>query len=392
MASQQRENERKEKKQKAERKTKTIIWVVLILVVFVLAIMRVCEIDFKAIKDRFIDENGKLTISMTTNEDAYPFSLLSSNGVKVEPIGDKLSVLTDIDVSIINPSDAKVVYSFSHGYANPVISYAGNYFCLIDQGATRLRLDRANKNVFETKTDSPIICADVSKNGNVVYITELDNGKAQINVINSTLKKLMSVKVNCGYIVSAAIDSTGKKLAYACVNSKDASFITTVFTMNIGDSEPKASFEFKDSTPLDLHFSSPSELYYVSSSGVSVIKNQKKLHETFKTGDVNTVCFNYTNDNELVYVYSKYASANENMLVYINSSGRVKTEIELKQRPKYISATNEICVLFNDKVVSYSLTKGDVKQTFKCDDSVTSVNKISTKVFISRNKLIDVLN
>ena len=392
MPSQRRENERKEKKQQAEQRTKRIIWIVLILIVFALAIMKVCEVDFREIKNRFFDENGKLTFSMTTNEDAYPYALSTSSGVSVQPMGDKLSVLTDIDFRVINPSDAKVIYSFTHGFSNPVIKYAGNYFCLIDQGATRLRLDRGNKNVFETKTDKPIICADVAKNGNVVYITRLENGKAQMTVINSTLKKLMNITLNGGYVVSVAIDSSGKKIAYAAVDSKEATFVTTVYTLNLGNSEPKASFDFKDSTLLDLRYSTPSELYYVSTGGVSVIKNQRKLYETFKTGDVNTVCFNYTNDNELVYVYSGYASSNANKLVYINSSGKVKTEIDLKRSPKFISATNDICVLYNDKVETYSLTKGELKQSYKCDDSITSVNKISTKIFISRQKLIDVLN
>ncbi len=392
MPSQKRENERKEKQLKSEQKTKTVIWVVLALVVFALIIMRICEVDFKSVKNRFFDENGRLTFSMTTNEDAYPYTLSSSGGIKVEPIGDKLSILNDSTLSVINPSDAKVLYTFTHGYANPVIRYAGNYFCIIDQGGMRLRLDRANKNVFETKTDSPIVCADVAKNGNIVYVTKSVNGKSSINVINSTLKKLMTFDVSEGYVVYCAIDSSGKKLAYASVDSKNATLVTTVNTMNIGDEEPRGSFEFKNSTLLDLHYSTSSELYYVSSGGVSVIKNQKKVYETFKEGSVNTVCFNYTNDNELVYVYSKYTSSNENELVYINSAGRVKTEINLKQKPKYISATNDICVLFPDKIVTYSMTKGEVKQSYKCDDSVTSVNKISTKIFISRHKLIDVIN
>ena len=392
MPSQKRENERKEKELKNEQKTKRIIWIVLIFVVFALIIMRICEVDFKELKNRFFDENGHLTFSMTTNEDSYPFTLSSSGGVRVEPIGDKLSILNDVSMSVINPSDAKVIYSFNHGYANPVIKYAGNYFCIIDQGATRLRLDRANKNVFETKTDLPIVCADVSKNGNIVYITREQNGKSYLTVVNSTLKKLMTREISDGYSVYCAIDSSGRKIAYATANSKGADFITTVYTINVGDEEPRASFEFKNSSLIELKYATASELYYVSTSGVSVIRNQKKLHETFKEGSVNTVCFNYTKDNELVYVYSKYASANENKLVYINSSGKVKTEIDLKQKPKYISASSEICVLFSDKIVTYSLTKGEVKKNYKCDDSVTSANKISTKIFISRQKLIDVID
>ena len=392
MPSQKRVNERKEKQQKNEKKVKTIIWIILILVIFALIIMRICEIDFKDIKNRYFDENGHFTFSMTTNEDAYPFAVNSSTDVKVKPIGDRISILSDTNCAVINPTDAKVVYSYNHGYANPEIRYAGNYICVFDQGATRLRLDRTNKNVFETKTEKPIICADVAKNGNVAYITRLDNGKSELVVINSTLKKLMTYSINDGYAIGVAIDSSGKKIAYATANSKDAGFITTVSTINIGDKNKRASFDFRDSAFMDLNYSDSAHLYYISTGGVGVIRNQKKLSETFKSGDVNTVCFNYTDDNELVYVYSNYSSANENKLVYINSAGKIKTEIDLNKKPKAISATNEICVLFKDKVVVYSMTKGEVKEEYKCDDSLTSANKISTKIFITRHKIIDVLN
>ena len=392
MPSQKRENERKEKELKNQQRTKRIIWIVLAVIVVALIIMRLCEVDFKELKNRFFYNEGHLTFSMTTKENAYPFVLSSSGGVKVEPIGDKLSILNDNSMTVINPSDAKVIYTFNHGFANPVIKYAGNFYCIIDQGATRLRLDRSNKNVFETTTDMPIVCADVAKNGNIVYITREQNGKSYLTVINSTLKKLMSLEIKEGYSIYCAIDSSGKKLAYATADSKGADFITTVYTVNLGDEEPRASFEFKNSSLMDLHYATASDLYYISTSGVSVIKNQKRLSETFKEGSVNTVCYNYTKDNELVYVYSKYASANENKLVYINSSGRVKTEIDLKKKPKSITASSEICVLFSDRIVTYSLTKGDVKKTYKCDDSITSANKISTKIFVSRQKLIDVID
>ena len=392
MPSQKRLNERKEKQLKDERKTKTVIWIVLILIVFALIIMRICEVDFASLKNRFVDENGRLTFSMTTNENAYPFSLSSSGDVRVEPMGDKLCVVNSTECAVINPVDAKVIYSFTHGYASPIVSFSGNYFCTIDQGATRLRLDRMNKNVFETKTNKPIICADIAKNGNIVYITRLENGKVEINVINSTRKKLMHKIVNDGYIVSVAIDSSGKKIAYASINSKNAVSKTTVYTINVGDKKHRAEIEFLNSTPMDLHYSTSSDLYYIATNGVCVIKNQKKLHEVFKTGDVKTICYNYTNDNELVYVCTDYSSSNDNKLVYIASSGRKLTEISLKHKPKYVSATNDICALYQDKVVTYSLTKGEVKNKYKCDDSVTSVNKISTKIFISRHRIVDVLN
>lgn len=392
MPSNERENARKEKRRKTDAKAKKIIWIILILIIIALIIMKVCEIDFQSIKDRFVDEDGKISISMTADEDAYPFTIDSSKNVHLYSLNDKLGVLTDTSMTVLNPSDADVLYTFSHGYANPVIKCSGTYFCLADQGGNRLRLDTVNGDVYETKTENTILTADVSRGGTVIYATKSDEAKSTVFVYSKALKKQMELEVSSGYVVAVAIDSSGKKCAYAVVNSKDAKLITTVYTINVGDDEERASFEFAESNLMDLHYSGSGSLYYVGTDGVSVITSQKKQKEIYKTGSVNTVCFSYTDDNELVYVYSDYTESSDNTIARINSSGKVKTEFTVSQKAKAVSSSsNEICVLFTDKVDVYSLTKGDLKSTYKCDETVGDVCKMSSKVFVSRQQLIDVL-
>ena len=72
MPTNQRKNARKERSRKNEAKTRKIIWAVLIFVIIVLIIMRVCEIDFASLKNRFTDANGNFTLSLVTDENEYP--------------------------------------------------------------------------------------------------------------------------------------------------------------------------------------------------------------------------------------------------------------------------------------------------------------------------------
>ena len=391
MPSNERQNARMAKKRKKEQRTKKIIWAIIVIFAATLIALRVSEIDFATIKSRIAESTGKVSSEITASADLYPYNLDSSKNVKVTPQNDKLNILTSVSCTVFNPTDATAVYTFSHGYANPVMSTAGNYFCVYDQGANRLRLDTLSSNVYETTTDFSVLTAAVSRNGNVIYATVSDDNKSQLVVMNSKRKKLMELDVNDGYIVALAIDSSGKKCAYATVNSTDAQLVTTVNTINVGDDAPRASFETAGSDLLDLHYSQ-SGLYAVFTDCVYTVSSQKKQHMVFNQGDVNTVCFNYATNDELVYIYSEYSSANENVLVHINSSGKVKTTVELSQLPKFVSSSsNEICVLFSDKTAVYSLTKGELKGEYLCDDSVSSVNKLSSKLFVCRNQLIDVL-
>ncbi len=387
MPSNQRENARKEKQLKKERKIRLIIWIVLIVTVVILAVMRVAEIDFNSVKNKIT--GGKISVS--SESDVYPYSLDNSSGVKLSFVNDKLVVLTDTTCKVLNPADAKELYSFSSGYANPIMTTAGKYLFTVDQGGTRLRLDNTAENVYESTLDDSVLCGDVAKNGNVIYATRTGNNKTTVVVMNNSLKKLLQFRVKDGYLVAVAIDGSGKKCAYATVTSKDAKPVTTLHTINVGDEKIKAKFNYNDSNVLDLQYTSSGELYYVADDSVHLIKSQKKDVETFSHGDVNTVTYNYTPDGELVYVYSKYSDANENFITYVNSNGKVKTSFEVSQKPKFVSANNDLCVLFSDKVSVYSLTQGTEKESFRCDDSITSASKLSSKVFITRHQLIDVL-
>lgn len=392
MATKQRENARRERAQKKDLATKKIIWILLILVIIALIIMKVCEIDFSAVKNRFTDSDGNFTLTVTADEDAYPYQIDSSRAI-VNSINDKLNILTPSTVTVMNPASAQVMYSFTHGYSNPVLSYSGNYYCIYDQGSDRIRLDTNSENIYETVSEYQILCADVAKNGTVAYASRSDESKSRLVVINTSLKEKMVYEFNDGYIVAVAIDSSGTKCAFAAVNTEDAKLVTTVYTMSVGEFEqPKYSFKFPSANTMSLHYSDSSDLYFVSTDGVCLIENQKKQKEIFKQGTVKTVCYCYTHSNELVYAFSSFSGSNECTVSYVTTSGKVKSSAKFNQTVKYLSSeANEYSVLLSDRIVTCSLSKGVERNSVKCDDSVKSAHRMSSKMFVNRQQLIDIL-
>ena len=388
MASNERQIAREEKKRRSQRRVRIAIWFIILAVALGLIGMKVAEIDFSQLSQRF---HGSGSAAITA--DAYPYNLDSSKNVHMTAQNDKLTVLTGVSVTVLNPTDASVNYAYNHGYANPIMKNAGNYICVFDQGANRLRLDTLSGDVYESKTENAILTADVNKSGDVIYATQSDENKSSVTVMDSKLKKVAELEVNSGYVVSVAIDASGKHFTYAVINSRDAVLTTTVYTCNVGDDAEKASFDFTDCDLLEMRYCQ-SDVYLVFSNGVYTVTSQKKLHpcEAFSEGSVNTVCHTFTASGELIYIYSEYSSSNENHLAHINTSGKVKTSIELTKLPKSVaSSSNEITVLFNDSVAVYSLTRGEEKGTYKCEDSVSTAMKLSTKIFVCRHQLIDVI-
>ena len=389
MASNQRENARKTKKRNKQAKAQKIIWAVIILVVAILVVMKIVEVDFNSIKGKYIDSNGKVNVSDTIELGPYPYQLDSSSGVKLNYQNDKLNVLTDTSCTVLDPKDATELNKFEHGFANPMVCCAGSYFVTFDQGGLKLRLDNLKKAEYTDTLTEPVLTADVSETGNVIYATASKDNKSTVYVLNTSMKVVMKHDVNEGYVVAVAIDYSGKRCAYATVNSKDAKLVTTVYTINVGDEGERASFDYPGTNVLDLSYCSD-DLYFVGDNAVYTVTSQKKQHEVFKTGSSNTVCYCYSKDGELIYVYSEYSSANENHLVCVSTSGRVKKRIDLSKRPKSVSSvSNEICVLFGGNIKIYSLTSGDEKVSFKCDDSVYAAYKLSSRVFVAKGQQLD---
>ena len=61
-----------------------------------------------------------------------------------------------------------------------------------------------------------------------IFHVQGDEAKSKLIVVNKGLKKLIDLDVNSGYITAVAIDSSGKRCAFATVSSKNAKMITTI--------------------------------------------------------------------------------------------------------------------------------------------------------------------
>lgn len=389
MPSNERENQRIERKKIKEIKAKRIVWIILGIIILLLIVLKVCEIDFADIKNK-IDTTS---LSSSVSDNKFPYTVNIRKDSNLSLVNGKFYVLGDSDVVSIEPSTAKETYSFDHGYASPVLKSNGNYTCLFDRGGTRVRLDSTSKNLYEKTLDRNIITADVAKNGTIVYSSFCDDSKSKIVVINKNENKKLEYDVNDGYVTSLTINSNASKIAYVSVNSKNAFLSGVVHILNVSNEEEIFSFEFKKANVLDLHFTDSDNLYVVGDTFLSLVKSSKKNEYIFKQGSISAINYCYTSSNELVINYGDYSNSSKSKLDYIKSNGKIKTSIPLNENSKFISSTsNEITVLFHNKINVYSLTKGEKKRSVKCDSSVNSAYTISSDIYIQYGQCIDVID
>lgn len=385
MPSNERENQRIEKKKQKDKKTRFIVWIILFVIIIALIIMKVCEIDFYDLKNK-INSTNETSISASL----YPVRLDGMNDADVKLVNDKLDILTNSQFVSLEPSSGKKLYSFDHGYSNPILETAGNYTCIYDQGGTRIRLDTNSDLLFEKSLDKNIISATVSQNGSIIFSTFSDNGKSKLVVINKNGNKKLDYDVSDGYITSIAANSSASRIAYVTVNSKDAYLISTIHILSVSDCREVNSFSIKGDSILRLKYTDSDNIYVVGDSFLSVIKSDKKMVDVFSQGNISTLNYCFTVDGELIINYSKFQNAASSKIAYVKSNGKIKTEISLKSIPKYISSnSNEISVLLPNKIVTYSLRKGEKKNTIKCDNSLNSAYTLSSKNYVQYGQCID---
>lgn len=386
MASTQREAERAERKKAKSRKRWRIAWAAVGIAVAVLLVMRVAETDFSSLSSK---KNDSESIS---EKNKYPYELSSGGDLSFGTVGSGLYVLDDTSFTVLDTSNASLVQTFNHGYANPIIETAGSYSLLYDQGGTAYRLDTEKDNVYSDKSDNQILCASASESGSVVLCTTSDSAKSNVSVYSKSLKQKMSYDVANGYVIAAAIDSRGSRVAFAAVNSENAKLKTVVYTMNIDDSKPRAQFEYYSSTVLDLHFSS-SDLFVVGSDFVSVVRGLKTETKIFEQGSASTVSYDYDSSDNLIYAYSEYSGSSENKIAVVKRGGNVKSVATVESAVKDISGSSSyVSVLTADSVITYKVSDSSVKQTYKADDSYTSIKQVSSKVFAKRQTLVELLS
>lgn len=390
MANNQRENEREARRNAKTRKKQIILWSVLAALIVIIAVIKISEIDYKAIKQKMTDEDGKISISSLVSDNSkFPFSLDSSDDAEVEAIGSELAVLNETSFTVADSSNARLRFRDIHGYANPVMKISGDYAVIIDQGTDRYRLDSKSENIYKYNSENVIICADVSKSGIVALATTSNEAKSEIVVYSKACKEKMRYPVSYGYVTSVAIDDSSNRIAFAAVNSENARLKTIVYTMNINDEKPRAEFSYESSAVLDLHFSS-SDLFVVGNDFVSVISSLKDEAKVLEQGECRIISYCYSPSGELVAAYENYKGSSANSFAYIEPSGRIKFAFDTGEMIKDIStAKSNVTILTSDSIITYNL-KGGEKARFSVDDSYSSIVQLSASVYAKHQSLIEI--
>lgn len=389
MADYQREMQRREKRERKDKRNKIIIWIIIAAVVLVLAVMKVFEINVNTIKTKLSDNGSNSSASQSVLQSNLPINIDASQNVRLENVNNRLGVITPSSFLLYDGKDYSLDYSFNHGYSAPILASCGIYSLVYDQGGKNFRLDTSSEKVYEEEIDRSILCADVSKNGNVAVASTSKTKLCDITVLNTSLEKKLELSIDDGYIIDIALNSNSGRVACAVIGSHNALPETTVVIYNHNGKE-EARVKLPQGTLADIKFDS-GNLWAVGDSYLGVIDNEK-YSDVYKQGTISTQAFSYASSGDLIIAFGDYANSSQSSIAYVKSSGKVKNKFAAEGAVKSLSSNNSmVTVLTTDKVLSYSISSGKLKEASESSDSVNSICRLGSSIFAHKQTVIDLV-
>ena len=326
-----------------------VIFVVLLLIV--LAAGQFGGVTFSTITDHI-----RTAVAGIGSGDGYPYRM---NGIEIGDAGvtnSDLILVYDDTVKVLD-STAKEISNIPHTYDHPIMSCNSGRALIYDIGAKYFRVQSKTRTLYEKELDYIILTGAMGKDGTVAIASRTSDAQSMLTVYDSNEEEIFVWKCAKENIISCDVSDNGKLYAVSVLGVDNGSVYSKVYIFNKRDTEPKATFEYKDSAVSSVQFLSNETLFVFGNNICQVIKGEK-VKENIDVS-VNTPYKLYISDNNTaVVVLSKYSSTTQKIIKVYNKSGSELFTQEIDGLIKSVSTDGKYTAVLTDENVQIYNTKG----------------------------------
>ena len=326
-----------------------VIFVVLLLIV--LAAGQFGGVTFSTITDHI-----RTAVAGIGSGDGYPYRM---NGIEIGDAGvtnSDLILVYDDTVKVLD-STAKEISNIPHAYDHPIMSCNSGRALIYDIGAKHFRVQSKTRTLYEKELDYIILTGAMGKDGTVAIASRTSDAQSMLTVYDSNEEEIFVWKCAKENIISCDVSDNGKLYAVSVLSVDNGSVYSKVYIFNKRDTEPKATFEYKDSAVSSVQFLSNETLFVFGNNICQVIKGEK-VKENIDVS-VNTPYKLYISDNNTaVVVLSKYSSTTQKIIKVYNKSGSELFTQEIDGLIKSVSTDGKYTAVLTDENVQIYNTKG----------------------------------
>ncbi len=240
-----------------------ILYVVLTVFVLVSLMINSEWITYENFYYFFSDMGDYITASDTEIEDVI---YTADRKQTFSMYGGKFAVAGNSGLKLYTAS-GRLIIDDGDKIANPKLSASDRYLLMYDHTGTEFRIYNIFTEAFSANTDFPIYGADVADSGDFALVTaDLSNNFA-VHIYSDKFKLQKTFKRN-DYVVDAALDSSGSRLAILSYTATAGEMTAGVYMTRVDRSEPYSGIDIEGAMPLYCEFTDAGNLIVVCDIGI----------------------------------------------------------------------------------------------------------------------------
>lgn len=315
----------------------------------------------------------------------YEDSLLSGNSnMRFGLYKGDLAVLCDGDMILYDLS-GRTLYKESCG--KKIIDVKGKYIAAYSCGETGAVLYNSFSEVYNIKTDFPVLSVKVAYDGGFC-VTELENGGCTVDVFNKAFLKIYTWSSLSRYVCCTGLSRRSDRVGIFTQSTDGGIEYAGLTVKETGTDKTVADFRYRGETPLGICFTDDGGFIAVTDKAIRFF-SEKGTSENEYIYNGQLLCFDISSDNTS-YAVRPEGTSQTKVFVYKND-GVFLFDCTCESRITKLESRNNI-VCMSDGLIYVADKNGGKVKMYECppgeSDCFTLENGDILVCYIYGTKLI----
>ena len=334
-------------------------WLNLSAVVLCIALaVAICEIALPA---GIIETVSTAVISMGRGD--YPIDFESTSTENLIAKSGYYYVLTDGEIKAVT-NGGKVVFTYSHGFENPVIKTSGTRAVLFNQGGQDALIFTLSGLEDNITSEKEIINAAIGDDGTYALVTNADGYVAKVSVYKKNAKLIYEWYSASDMVNNVAVFKNGKKIAISTLKANVSGFDSKVMILNFNSANAEFQKEYDGEIIYNLSTEFSRGVTVATSNTFDFLKIRKFESSEYKN-EYNLQMLRESSGGTLL-LYNRENDKTDNIIVAISKKGEVSFETKFSGIVTDIAMKNNHIYCISDTKAYILDSNGGIVRTADC--------------------------
>ncbi len=318
-------------------------------------------------------------LSALIGSGSYPADINSAEVLNAVSRGNYYYVLTDTRLSAYS-NGGKEIYSYSHGFENPVLKTSKTRAMIFSQGGNEAYIYNLANIKSTISTEKEIITANISDSGTYALVTRSDSYASVVSVYNKNNKLVYEWYSSEDTVNNVAISPSGKKIAVSAFNATSGDYRAKLSVLTFDSATPEYTESYSGLPVYGIEAVSNARFSVITENGIQFIKWSNFKKAEYKN-DYSAAMFR-SSSGRSVAVFNRSSDKTDNRIAVFNSKGRLKGEFEFKGIISDIEIKGGHIYCISDTYAYLLSENGEVLRKAECGFgavriSVTGTNSVA---------------